>query len=1046
MEDEDKTRSQLVRELKTLRRRVAKLKDVETRYKEVGKTLRESEGSFRLLFANNPLPMWVYDLETLAFLAVNDAAIHHYGYSRNEFLSMTIKDIRPEEDIPALLENISNVTKGLDLAGAWRHLKKDGSIIDVEIISHTITFKGRRAEIVVAKDITETKRAEEELSKLSSAVKNTADSVVITDPSGAIEYVNPAFEKLSGYSKEEVIGKTPRILKSGKHSQRFYEELWQTILAGEVFFAEFINRKKDGRLYYQEGTITPIKDEKENIRYFVSIGHDITERKQAEEALRESEERFRRLSAAAFEGIVIHDQGKILDANQTLAQMLGYEVADLIGKNILSFAAPECRDVIWKNIVSGYEKPYQGTALRKDGSTFPVEVVGRLAPYQGRMFRVTAIRDITERKQVEEALRESEEKFRSLAEKSPNMIFINRKGRIVYVNEKCEEIMGYKKEEFYAPDFDFTNLIASECRPQIMENFKKHLKGEQVLPYEYTLVTKKGKKIAAINTTRLIKFGGERAILGIITDITERKRAEEALKKSEKRFRDLFENSLDAIFVHDIDGNLLDINPTACRLHRMEYDELITKNVTELVPPENSKAVLRYLKKLFKDGYGYSEGLSRTKDGQDIPVEIRATRIQYADRPALLLHVHDISKRKRLEEQLLQAQKMEAIGSLAGGIAHDFNNLLTVILGNAEFGLENAEPNVPIYQDLVRIEEAAKQARDLITQLLTFSRRQLLKPKLVDLNITILDLMKMLKRIIGEDIALRTKLDQKLRPIWADPAQVHQVLMNCAVNARDAMPKGGKLRIETRNFVADENFPIEQIQVDSHPELKYDRKNLVEITIADTGVGMDKETLARIFEPFFTTKELGKGTGLGLSVVYGIVKQHGGVIQVDSESGKGTTFKIYFPAVPESDISYQKKKTERVIPGGKETILVVEDEEAVRNVTVRILCGLGYKVMTAKDGLEALEVFEEKAQSIHLVILDLVMPKVSGTEAYKKFRLTKPDLPVIFVTGYDVNADIDKFEGMEQTCTAVLQKPYTRHALGLKVRALLDQQGERRKH
>lgn len=379
------------------------------------------------------------------------------------------------------------------------------------------------------------------------------------------------------------------------------------------------------------------------------------------------------------------------------------------------------------------------------------------------------------------------------------------------------------------------------------------------------------------------------------------------------------------------------------------------------------------------------------------------------------------------QEQLHHAQRMETIGTLAGGVAHDFNNLLTAILCSADFGLDQLKPSHPTFKDLIEIKKAANKASDLTDQLLSFSRRKILKKQFLDINDVIEDLLKMLRRILGEDIEVQINLASKLATVFADPGQRQQVLMNLFANARDAMPKGGQLRLETFNVIRND--------LNGDGNNKNNSKIYVQITISDTGEGIDQETLSHIFEPFFTTKSPDKGTGLGLSVIYGIVKQHEGHIEVESDLKKGTTFRLFFPATAGEEAIEIEEQPEHITHGGDETILIVEDEEIVRNVAVRILNGLSYKVLTAGDGHEAMEVFKMAADKIDLVLLDIVMPKATGPEVYKRMKASKPNLPALFVTGYGA----DKIAGKIPDASNVLQKPYTKDSLGQKVREILDQ-------
>lgn len=392
------------------------------------------------------------------------------------------------------------------------------------------------------------------------------------------------------------------------------------------------------------------------------------------------------------------------------------------------------------------------------------------------------------------------------------------------------------------------------------------------------------------------------------------------------------------------------------------------------------------------------------------------------------------------EEQLQQAQKMEAMGTLAGGVAHDFNNLLTVIIGNIQLALLSIKADNPVHNRLIEVEQAGNRASTLTRQLLAFSRHQRLERQIINLNETITDILKMLRRIIGEDIEVVVKTSQDLAHVFADPAQIEQVIMNLAVNARDAMPFGGKLFIETTNEVLDQEYRDKYSYVQSG---KY-----VVLTITDTGVGVEEEIKSRIFEPFFTTKGIGKGTGLGLSIVYGIVKQHDGYIHLYSEIGQGTAFKIYLPVIEQSEIK-KKEIVQLPLLGGTETILVAEDEEALRRLSRDVLEGLGYKVLMACNGEEALEMFSAQQKQIDMLLFDVVMPRMSGHEAYEKIHSISPQIPVIFMTGYSTETVQSRFlkqnDFVEKTGTPLIQKPYNIEALGRKIREVLDESQKKKR-
>jgi two-component system cell cycle sensor histidine kinase/response regulator CckA len=393
-----------------------------------------------------------------------------------------------------------------------------------------------------------------------------------------------------------------------------------------------------------------------------------------------------------------------------------------------------------------------------------------------------------------------------------------------------------------------------------------------------------------------------------------------------------------------------------------------------------------------------------------------------------LEEVEQRENRRSLEDQLRQAHKMESIGTLAGGVAHDFNNLLTVIIGNAQLALAKVKPGDPTYDSLIESEKVGRRAADLTGQLLVFSRRQKLDPRIVNLNDSLPDFMKMLERIIGANIEVQFESPSNLPLLTADPAQIEQAVMNLAVNARDAMPSGGRITIKAREVTLDEDY------CQQDPLAKPGR--YVRIDVSDSGTGIDDVTRKRIFEPFFTTKEPGKGTGLGLSVVYGVIKQHNGFIEVDSVLGRGTTFALFVPVVEPGDSELVRESLDSELRGGAETILVAEDEESLRTLVQQVLGGLGYRVMLARDGREAVEIFAQHRDQIDLVTLDMVMPRLSGREAYEQIRKFQRDVPVIFVTGYAGETAGPPF--LEETGAELLHKPYSVDMLGRKIRKVLD--------
>ena len=525
------------------------------------------------------------------------------------------------------------------------------------------------------------------------------------------------------------------------------------------------------------------------------------------------------------------------------------------------------------------------------------------------------------------------------------------------------------------------------------------------------------------------------ANLELEKEVDERKRAEEALRESQELFQSFMSNGPMAAYMKDEEGRLIYANPVVERLFESAPGGLVGKTDFDVLPAETATQLRENDLAVLNAGrvVEFLETIPQ-EDGERQWMTFKFPFTDASGRRLLAGMSIDITEHKRAEEalrrseeQLRQSQKMESVGTLAGGVAHDFNNLLTSILGNTQLAISRLEPDSPLQHRLLEIEKAANRAATLTRQLLAFSRRQQLERKLINPNDTIGDLMKMLQRILGEDIEVRLQVTPNLKTVFVDPAQIEQVIMNLVVNARDAMPGGGLLVIGTHNVTLDEAY------CRNHPYAKPGA--YVQITVSDTGCGMSAELQRHIFEPFFTTKEVGKGTGLGLAMIYGIVKQHDGLIEVYSEVGKGTTFKIYLPA-DQRGVQQETLEAQPQLRGGTETILVAEDEEMLRELAHDVLRDLGYQVMLAKDGAEAVEIYASNCEQIDLVLLDVVMPRMSGHEAYKRISALAAGVPSIFMTGYSTEIAQSMF--FKNTGAILIQKPYSVEVLGRKIREVLD--------
>ncbi|MFB3886026.1 MAG: PAS domain S-box protein [Thermodesulfobacteriota bacterium] len=638
-----------------------------------------------------------------------------------------------------------------------------------------------------------------------------------------------------------------------------------------------------------------------------------------------------------------------------------------------------------------------------------------------------------ERKQAEEALEAERQRFQILSEHAPfGMVMIDKDGMFRYINPKFKELFGYDLEDIPDGKTWFRKVYPDPAyRRNVISAWVNDLKifapGEK-RPRVYTATCKDG-------TEKIINFMPVQLETGenLITceDMTEHMRFEETMRESEERYRTLFEGSRDAVYITTREGRYVDFNKAFLDLFGYSKEELqvLLAQETYLRPDDRYQFQQEIEKKGFVSDY---EIKLQKKDRREMNCLLTASIRRDNDGTILGYQgiIRDITERKRAEqemktlgEQLRQSQKMEAIGRLAGGIAHDFNNMLTIIKGYCQLSLSELNEDHPLRENLNGIQNATDRATDLIRKILAFSRRQVMEMKVIDLNALLKDLDKLLKRVIGEDIELVTVLAEDLGSVKADPGQIEQVILNLAVNAKDAMPKGGKVTIETANAELDETYARSHIAVIPG--------RYVMFSMSDTGVGMSPEIRERIFEPFFTTKEKDKGTGLGLSTVYGIVKQSGGNIWVYSEPGQGTTFKIYLPRKEELPDEPREKDAEQELSCRGETVLVVEDEDELRKLAVQILRKQGYKVLEAPKGEEALLISQEYEGPIHLLITDVVMPGMNGHDLSERLSSFRPDTKILFMSGHTSGAIIH--HGVLGAGANLLQKPFTPQGLIRKV-------------
>jgi two-component system cell cycle sensor histidine kinase/response regulator CckA len=1000
------------------------------------KKVKESLKLFRALMDRSPDAIEVVDPETGRFLDVNETACRRLGYSREEMLKLSIPDVLETGDIPfssqAALEEVRRT--GVRTIET-RHRRKDGSTFPVEINTQYVELD-QAYLLAVVRDITDRREMEQTLKESEAKfrtlfeVANDANFIL---HNGVFVDCNAKALEFFGVSREELMGQPPTLFSpalqpDGRDSQVKAREYIEKALGGEPQFFEWVNQRPDGRVINADVTLN--RFELCGKIYIQTIVRDITERKEVEKQLLWKTAFFEAQVHSALDGILIVDvEGKKVLQNQRMLELWNIppEFADELDDNRQrDWVANQTKDgqQFIDRVQYLYAHPDEISREEIDlinGKCFDrysAPVLGRDGKYYGRIW---SFRDVTERKHADEKQRASEERYRTLFDYAPDGIVIaNPEGTYIDANASMCRMLGYNRDELIGRSA--SDIVAQSEIPKIAGALNE-IKEESFHHQEWQFRRKDGLLFPAEVIVTPMPDGN---LLGMIRDTSERKRAEEQITEQAT----FLDKAQDAIFVRDLEGKMLFWNKGAERMYGWTRQEVLSRKMDNLLyaHPKELKEAYRVT---MSQGDWHGELQHFTKDGDELMIESRWTLIR--DNEGLAKSVlainTDITEKKMIEAQFMRAQRMESIGTLAGGIAHDLNNILAPIMMSIEL-LKETSTDAMSANILKTIEVSAKRGADIVRQVLSFARGLEGERVEVQLKHLLTEVQSIIKDTFPKDIRLEFSIPNDIWTILGDPTQVHQILLNLCVNARDAMPHGGSLSVNVENCVLDEHYATMNLQAKAG--------RYVQISIADTGTGIPPTLLEKIFEPFFTTKAINKGTGLGLSTVMAIVKSHGGLINVYSEPNKGTTFKVYLPALEMSSEARKEQLALASLPRGNgETILLVDDEASIITITTQTLLAFGYHVLTATDGAEAVAVYAERKNDIAVVLTDMAMPIMDGAATIRALTKMNPRLKIIAASGLHANADMTKASGVG--IKHFLTKPYTAGTLLKAMRTILDE-------
>lgn len=1006
-------------------------------HRQAEEALRQSEEKFRNIFQHHSAVKLLIDPGTGAIIEANEAAALFYGWSVDRLKTMRIHDINTvsTEQIAASMEKAGALER---TRFEFRHRLADGSIKDVEVYSSRIEIDGRCLLHSIIHDATERKRVAAELRDreyfLRSVVETTADGFWIANDQGLLEDVNNAYCEMSGYSRDELGGMAIRDIDAVETPEVIAHRI-ERIRARRSEIFQSSHRRRDGSIYPVEISITFID---QHSGKFVCFIRDLTQRQQQEQRI----SALAGMLDAAPAAIMIHDaEGHLLFVNEATVTMHGYpDKASLCAITLRDLDTPENAALLplrLREIEAHGEARFEVAHFRLDGSTVPLEILAKSIIWEGRPAFLSIGVDISAGKEAARSITHSNDLLRYVIEHANSAVAVHdRELHYIYVSQRY-------LERYRVTESEVIGKHHYEVFPDLPQKWRdvhqKALKGVVSRAERDDYLRSDG----TVDWTRWECrpwYNADESIGGIIVYtevITERVRAEEALRQSEEYKRAIIDASPLAIVSISPDGLVLSWNTAAERIFGWREEELLGSLLPIIT--EDQRETFSSLREEVLAGKSFSkiELTRRRKDGSPVEISLSAAPIRNEDgnTSGILAVIEDITdykqnerERKKLQVQLNQAQKMESVGRLAGGVAHDYNNMLGVIIGYTEMSLEKIDQGDALYHDLEEVLNAANRSADITRQLLAFSRQQTIAPTVLDLNDAVAGMLKMIRRLIGEDIDLTWHPGAAVWPIFMDPSQLDQIMVNLCVNARDAIDNVGKIAIETGTTVFDTAYCADHYG--------FEPGEFVLLSVSDNGCGMSKETREHLFEPFYTTKETGKGTGLGLATVYGIVRQNNGFINVYSEPELGTTFSIYLPRHEGAMSSERATELSVSDARGNETILLVEDEQSILTMTTLMLGELGYTVLPAHTPREAMRLAGEHTGTIHLLITDVVMPDMNGRELATSLQQSAAGLKTLFMSGYTAN--VIAHRGVLKEGVQFIQKPFSRKKLAAKVRSVLD--------